>query len=190
MLMTVSLRNYWATLPCGHLLFLYSVPWTCANPLTLSVDGFWLCLRLQKEGHLTQTWSVIGSRMGQSEQVRLNSGSLSLLKNRESFFPKQKLETCRPGGGWEVGYVCELPLRGNPAQDQWRSSQEIARSWVLIESFKAPNPDMSRSIIWPLTHTYTKEDRKGNSNISMKSLLLLNNVQFIHHSWLPPDWSK
>lgn len=109
---------------------------------------------------------------------------------KESFFPKQKLETCRPGGGWEVGCVCELPLRGNPAQDQWRSSQETARSWVLIESFKPPNPDMSRSIIWPLTHTYTKEDRKGNSNISMKSLLLLNNVQFIHHSWLPPDWSK
>ena len=182
--MTVSLRNYWATLPCGRLLFLYSVSWTCANPLTLSVDGFWLCLWLRKEGHLTQTWSVIGSRMGQSEQVRLNSGSFSLLEKRESFFPKQKLEACRPGGGWEVGCVCELPLRGNAAQDQWRPSQEIARSWVLIESFKPPNPDMSRSIIWPLTHTYTKV-RKGNSNISMKSLLLLNNVEFIHLAYQP-----
>ena len=183
MLMTVSLRNYWATHPCGHLLFLYSAPWTCANPLTLSVDGFWLCLWLRKEGHLTQTWPVIGSRMGQSEQVRL-------LRKRQSLFPKQKLEACRPGWGWEVGCVCELPLRGNPAQDQWKSSQEIARSWVLKESFKPPNPDMSRSTIWLVTHTYTKEDRKGNWNISMKSLQLLNNVECIHHSWPPPDWSK
>ena len=109
---------------------------------------------------------------------------------KESLFPKQKLEACRPGWGWEVGCVCELPLRGNPVQDQWKSSQEIARSWVLKESFKPPNPDMSRSTIWPVTHTYTKEDRKGNWNISMKSLQLSNNVEFIHHSWPPPDWSK
>lgn len=73
---------------------------------------------------MTQTWSVIGSRIGQSEQVRLNSGSLSLLKKESLFFPKQKLEACRPGGGvggeggrWGV-CVCELPLQGNPAQDQ------------------------------------------------------------------------
>ena len=45
----------------------------------------------------------------------------------------------------------------------------------------------SVAMVFAKVHTYTKEDRKGNSNISMKSLLLLNNVQFIHNSWLPPD---
>lgn len=102
MLITAFIRNCWpihhwpiVDIPC---FFIQHPEFPCGNPLRLSVDGFWwswfhLWLRGmdiwprpgQWEQHLLLVM-VIGLRMDKSEQVRLNSGSLGLLKKSISFF--------------------------------------------------------------------------------------------------------
>lgn len=122
--------------------FIQHPEFPCRNPLPLSVDGFWSHFWLQRDGHLTQPWSMrIAPVPGHSYSCKdgpIRTSEIQLWVfgpiKREYFFPDQKLYEYKPTGA--DCHLAESCLRSmltqqKLSQEMTMLPQKLSSDWVI-----------------------------------------------------------